>query len=540
MHPVLQQLMIAGLLLFLSVPLQAQIGGFARFDSVSVPLTENTGFGNFISGVDFDGDGKVEIYAVNNNWTDTGNELIPRIYKFEKNGNQWDSVWSATMNVPLQNTWPPLTYGDWDNDGKMEVIWGPVNFTDATSNPNPPRIVVFEYPGDASDNMGVPDGSGGWIANTSWPITTLDNFDLRPFRWFLVDLDNDGAKELVFCSRVAEHRYGVVSLTDVPDGGPGFEAWTLVSSGLDFPPGTIDGGVIYDLAIIDSSFYLFHDNGNVTKVSYSNGTYSVPGIQVNLVPGGSWKSASVVDLDNDGQKEIVIAGWQISGSDQKIYLLEELGDSLRRSTIADVVSLIGSAGRLNGSAHGDVDNDGYLDFIFGGRATTPNAAIIRLRYMGGDIRSPFSYEASLIDQEYGTNPRNWDVINVSNLDTDLADEVLYSGGLDGRIPIVILKNTTTDVTLDLGSRPTSFDLEQNYPNPFNPTTTIRFSLTEPGMTSLIVYDLLGREVAVLLNDNLGTGSYTAAFEAKGFSSGTYIYTLTSNNQRTSKKMVIVR
>jgi len=540
MKPV--RLLSSLLILFACFSLQAfaQIGGFARFDTLSVPLTENTGFGNFISGVDFDGDGDVEIYAVNNDWTETGNELIPRIYKFEKHGNQWDSVWSATMNIPLQNTWPPLTYGDWDNDGKMEIIWGPANNLNPTTNPNPPRIIVFEYPGDGSDNMGVSDGMGGWIPNTSWPITTLDNYETRPFRWFLVDLNNDGVKELVFGSRRENYRFGVVTLTDVPDGGPGFEAWTLLVSALDFPPGTVDAGTIYDLAVVDSNFYLFHENGNVTKVKYANGSFTVPWIKANLVPGGSWKSASVVDLNNDGKKEIVVAGWQLTGSDQKIYLLEEVADTLRRSTIADVVSLIGSAGRLNGSAYGDVDNDGRLDFVFGGRATTPNAAIIRLRYMGGDIRSPFSYESSLIDQEYGTADRNWDLINVSNIDSDPEAEVLYSGGLDGRIPIVILKNTATSVKLDLGARPTSFELDQNYPNPFNPTTSIRFSLTEPGFTKLVVYDMLGREVAALVEDNLGAGTYTATFDAKGLSSGTYMYTLSSNNQRSTRKMVIVR
>ena len=49
---------------------------------INVPAIEPTGFGNFVSGVDLDGDGLMEVYAVNNNWNDTGEELIPRMYKF--------------------------------------------------------------------------------------------------------------------------------------------------------------------------------------------------------------------------------------------------------------------------------------------------------------------------------------------------------------------------------------------------------------------------------------------------------------------------
>ena len=530
-------------LLLLLVPgfLHGQVGGFTRQDTISVPVTENTGLGNFISGVDFDRDGNVEIYAVNNMWDVGGAELIPRIYKFEKHGSRWDSVWSATMNIPLQNTWPPLTWGDWDNDGKPEVIWGPANNLNVNTNPNPPRIIVFEYPGDGSDNMGVPDGIGGWGPNTAWPIVTQTMFELRPFRWFLTDIDRDGTKELIFASRRENHRYGVVEVSEIPDGGPAFELWTLVSSGLDFPPTAIDPGTLYDLAIIDSTIYLIHENGNVTPVKYANGTWSVRPIQQQVVPGGSWKSSQVVDINNDGVKEIVVGGWQLgAGGDQQVFLLEQRADTLFRTTIANLASLIGTAGRLNGSAVGDIDADGKLDFVFGGRATTPNAGIIRFSYVGGGIRNTTSYAASLIDTAFGTNPRNWDVINIANLDSNPGDEVVYSGGLDGRIPMIILKNTLVSVEYDPQRVPVTFTLEQNYPNPFNASTVIRFALKHPSETRLKVFSLLGQEVATLLDANLGAGTYIVNFNAENLSSGTYIYTLTSNGQHMSKKMILLR
>ena len=68
-------------------------------------------------------DGAMEIFAVNNIYDLGGEENIPRVYKFEWNSatETWDSVWSATTDRDGQNTWPALTWGDWDNDGKYEV-----------------------------------------------------------------------------------------------------------------------------------------------------------------------------------------------------------------------------------------------------------------------------------------------------------------------------------------------------------------------------------------------------------------------------------
>jgi hypothetical protein len=207
--------LLLALLILIPSFLFGQYDLFRRAGTIPMAPIENSGWGNMIGGVDLDKDGKPEIYTVNNDWNDTGNELIPRIYKYELDSAKWKLVWSATLNIPLQNTWPALTYGDWDGDGKMEVIWGPVNNTGA-GNPNPPRIVVFEDVGDGSDNMGVPDGSGGWKPNAEWTIVTTDNYNLRPFRWQLTDIDNDGKPELVFVSRVAGERFGIVSVSDIP------------------------------------------------------------------------------------------------------------------------------------------------------------------------------------------------------------------------------------------------------------------------------------------------------------------------------------
>jgi hypothetical protein len=96
--------------------------------------------------------------------------------------------------------------------------------------------------------------------------------------------------------------------------------------------------------------------------------------------------------------------------------------------------------------------------------------------------------------------------------------------------------------------PAEFILEQNYPNPFNPSTTIRYSVptviaSEAKQSQLItlkVYDVLGNEVATLVNDEQQAGSHSVNFNSAGLASGIYFYKLQAGNFITTKKMVIMK
>lgn len=90
------------------------------------------------------------------------------------------------------------------------------------------------------------------------------------------------------------------------------------------------------------------------------------------------------------------------------------------------------------------------------------------------------------------------------------------------------------------SIPSSFVLKQNYPNPFNPSTSISFSLPNEGMTKLVVHDILGNEVASLVDESLAAGNYDVKFNASKLPSGIYIYSLKSSHQIISKKMMLVK
>jgi hypothetical protein len=88
--------------------------------------------------------------------------------------------------------------------------------------------------------------------------------------------------------------------------------------------------------------------------------------------------------------------------------------------------------------------------------------------------------------------------------------------------------------------PRGYELRQNFPNPFNPTTSIQFSSPSTSHVSLVVHDMLGREVATLLNEVRGAGTYRVIFEAQGLPSGSYVYTINAGGFRETKRMVLVK
>jgi Ca-activated chloride channel family protein len=93
---------------------------------------------------------------------------------------------------------------------------------------------------------------------------------------------------------------------------------------------------------------------------------------------------------------------------------------------------------------------------------------------------------------------------------------------------------------DNGNIPTEFALYQNYPNPFNPSTTIEFAVPYKSWVTITIYDMLGRVVAVLIEDERDAGNYRVVWNASSFASGTYIVELKTGNIRLTKKLLLLK
>ncbi len=99
---------------------------------------------------------------------------------------------------------------------------------------------------------------------------------------------------------------------------------------------------------------------------------------------------------------------------------------------------------------------------------------------------------------------------------------------------------TTDPTVSVNesNHLNTYYLSQNYPNPFNPSTRISYNVGEPGQVQLKIYNILGVEVATLVNEQQNSGNYTVGFDAARLSSGVYFYSLSVNNFTQTRKMIL--
>ncbi|MEO6694070.1 MAG: T9SS type A sorting domain-containing protein [Ignavibacteria bacterium] len=143
--------------------------------------------------------------------------------------------------------------------------------------------------------------------------------------------------------------------------------------------------------------------------------------------------------------------------------------------------------------------------------------------------NPNDTQSIIIAQVVARGSSNLNSISQLRALSDLA-QTLYDGNFQ---TVVSVSNISTTV-------PDKYSLSQNYPNPFNPVTNLQFAISQPGFVSLKVFDMLGKEVAALVNENLNPGTYKYNFDAAGLPSGVYFYTLKTAGFIETKRMMLMK
>jgi hypothetical protein len=207
------------------------------------------------------------------------------------------------------------------------------------------------------------------------------------------------------------------------------------------------------------------------------------------------------------------------------------------STFAVYASWLFAGGNFGGGVFRTSDNGMTWEMFDVGYYSTVNAyAVTDSLLIAGTSEGVFaSQDEGITWEDLNTIPGPGDVRSLA-----ISDSNIYAGTWSGGV----WKRPVSEITVDVEKMeellPSNVLLLQNYPNPFNPTTAISFQLTAVSQVSLKIFDLLGREVATLVNEKLAPGTYTRQWDATGFASGIYFYRLAARNFIQTRKLLLLR
>lgn len=195
--------------------------------------------------------------------------------------------------------------------------------------------------------------------------------------------------------------------------------------------------------------------------------------------------------------------------------------------LSNVANASGDSLLIRGETGGD------LTAVNDGRQTSYDLSLI----LGSPVRSAlFRHPGISLDSNSSHR-----IVPSWSSSLTLPVKILVDRGNNGTIDDTLTIHNTVDVGEHSAENiPGRFNLSQNYPNPFNPMTVISFQLPVASLVHLRVYDLLGREVATLVNENLNAGDHQVQFHATDLASGVYIYRLTAGTQSLSKKLLLTK
>ena len=442
--------------------------------------------------------------------------------------------------------------GDGDNDfavvnletgsGDVSLFWndGNANFTgpDHISFGSIPEVIKAENidNDNAVDLLATSDGkltvrygSGG--GNFDAEDEMAYQGDVEDF--LFIDLDNDNDLDIF------QTHLGIVGVEDgkvtqlLNEGPREFFFANLGNFYTGQHPsaaasGFINGDAFEDVVVVDfvNQTVSVLMNLGIDGMGYWNGFSN--GVEYPVLAGSSPLHAnlSVGDLDGDGDADILVGSW---GGGDGLMILKNNGDG----SFSDAESFLVNEFRSSEVfSLFDYNDDGDLDIV----VATPAHDLVYLSNEGdGNFVSFLLCHLS----ELGGEPLT---ILTNNLDSDSRPDVAVLTITDD-IAVMLNLDYVVSVSEDKSDLPVpdELSLEQNYPNPFNPSTTIRFELPANAQVDLRVYNLLGQEVAVLINnEELTSGVYKYNFNASHLSSGVYFYRIITKDFVETKKMVLLR
>ncbi len=514
-------------------------------------FTNQFGLRGVKTGMDLDGDGSREILFTSDATLFCGSDPDTlEVFLYENTGdNAYSMVWMWS-HPEGTNSLPPVDYFDLDNDGAWEIYLGVPTIA---GNPlEAQKLYIFEQDATTKEFPTMP--------TATWDYTRVAADDFRPAGFAFDDVDGDGTTEFVTVSRTSSagglpgREMVIANVTG--DIGSGFEVWTI-----EYEVGNdvLGGGSVYNVDIVDYDgdgakevWINTWDNFSFTIVEAAAAdTYTVEAdINDAFVDGdpGSFNYHGFLFANVDGDAGLEMWAPMTNG---KLYFLDDVADV---STITGASwSEVGkySTGEARGASVGDLDGDGLFDIVTSNGSTE---IVTRIEYDGvGNPADSTSYEwTEILDSSADLDGDRYYPNEITDdLDGDGNNEVVLTNLWacnPGQLNMIVLEYTGGGVAVEPvgGEIPTDFALDQNYPNPFNPSTSIEFAVPTAQHVYVRVYNILGQEVATLVNgEMLEAGRHRVVWNGRNsagvpVSSGTYLYSLETNDHRESKRMVLMK
>jgi hypothetical protein len=281
----------------------------------------------------------------------------------------------------------------------------------------------------------------------------------------------------------------------------------------------------------DFDFFSGETEGNITFYrntgSATNPIFALETNNFDSIDVGSLSTPTLADIDNDGDLDLFIGE-----RDGNINFYRNTGTStnpvftFETENFADI-----DVGLFSTPTFIDIDHDGDLDLFIGENSGNINF----FRNTGTSTNPVFTLETEnfiMLDTGYESAPCFVDI------DGD-GDDDLFAGEFDGGL--YFYRNVTqTSVASRTTPQSQSFELYQNYPNPFNPVTTIEYSVPKTGFVTINLYDVLGREIKTLVNEEKTIGNYSIELNVNEISSGIYYYRMQAGSFFDTKKLVLMK
>jgi len=346
------------------------------------------------------------------------------------------------------------------------------------------------------------------------------------------DIDNDGDKDLFIGCGNSVGFYRNTGTATAP-------AFTLVTDSLPLSISNFNYSVSIGDLNGDGKKDLVLGYYSLARLRYfrNTGTLSDPlftytASQLDTMNLSQASAPCLADLDNDGDLDIIAGN---SGGKLTYYRNNGSASVFNFQLISNNYAGV-NVGNDAAPSLGDLDGDGDLDLLVGNRLGQ-----IAFYRNTGSVTSPvFTFVTS---NYAGINAFQNSVPAIVDINGD-TDPDLFVGNIKGGL--YYYENWDVFGIQQIGSEiPEDFSLSQNYPNPFNPITKIKFNVKAKGRSekakiNLIIFDLLGKEVARLVNGELAPGTYEVDFDASNLPSGVYFYKLVSGEFSDSKRMVLVK